>query len=311
MGEQPGEQVQSEEPRSLPGSRGASAQCLTDTALAEETQKRLHLREAQASSSRQTAVASSPVARVVDKKQGPPSLVELRSSGGAGECEGDCLGLFQLLPDGGEKARKSSGLTKGKQLSDDDSDSDDGEGGSQGPVYRQLHDGGNCHYYLYRAGDFWWVNDEVGVEDGRLRAKVVNKKDLVPPLNGWAYLAFGNWDSDPTMTCSREVSPACTEVRIEISGRAQEKLPQYAGRYLLMQGKHNRGRGVWQHASGANLYLRVIPSVFGYTSWTIGDTIDGSDGRIRSPSAGGHCPSDALVGVRNCQAGCMMIMVVG
>ena len=54
--EQPGEQVQSEEPRSLPGSRGASAQSLTDTALAEETQRRLHLREAQASSSRYLSV---------------------------------------------------------------------------------------------------------------------------------------------------------------------------------------------------------------------------------------------------------------
>jgi len=159
--EQPGEQVQSEEPRSLPGSRGASAQSLTDTALAEETQRRLHLREAQASSSRQTAVASSPVARVVYEKQGPPNMVELRSSGGAGEWRGSCLGLFQLLPD---------------------DVSDDGKGGSQGPVYRQLHDGDNWQMYLYRAGDFWWVSNKVGVEVGRLRAKVANKEDLLPPL---------------------------------------------------------------------------------------------------------------------------------
>ena len=54
---------------------------------------------------------------------GPPSLVELRSSGGAGENHGCCMGVYQLLPDGGE-------------------------GGS--PVYRQLHDGDNEQYYLYR-----------------------------------------------------------------------------------------------------------------------------------------------------------------
>ena len=55
---------------------------------------------------------------------GPPNMVELRSSGGAGKERGYCLGVFQLLP-GGVK------------------------GGSQGPVYRQLHDG-NWQFYLYR-----------------------------------------------------------------------------------------------------------------------------------------------------------------
>jgi len=199
---------------------------------------------------------------------GPPSHVELRSSGGAGEYEGHKLGVFQLLPDDG------------------------GKGGSQGPVYRQLHDGDNWQCYLYRAGDIWWVSRVVGVDDGYLKAKVVNKEDLLPPLNGWTYRDGGfSWQSDPTMTCSREVSPACSEVSIEISGRAQEKYPECAGRYLLMQGKLIRGRGVWQHASGAKLYLRVAT---GFSCWVIGSTIDGSDdNRIRSPSAGGHCPSDA------------------
>ena len=54
---------------------------------------------------------------------GPPSLVELRSSGGAGEVWGSRMGVYQLLPDVGE-------------------------GGS--PVYRQLHDGYNLQYYLCR-----------------------------------------------------------------------------------------------------------------------------------------------------------------
>ena len=56
---------------------------------------------------------------------GPPSLVELRSSGGAGEYQGDKPGLYQLLPGGGE-------------------------GGMQGPVYRQLHNTNDQHFYLYR-----------------------------------------------------------------------------------------------------------------------------------------------------------------
>ena len=56
---------------------------------------------------------------------GPPSLVELRSSGGAGEWIGDKLGLFQLLSGGGEDH-------------------------AQGPVYRQRHDTSDQHYYLYR-----------------------------------------------------------------------------------------------------------------------------------------------------------------
>merc|ERR1712192_23848 len=141
-----------------------------------------------------------------------------------------------------------------------------------------------------------------GKKDGWLKAKVVNQEDLLPPRNGWTYLTlYGKWESDPTMTCSREVSPACSEVRIELSGRAQEKHPQCAGRYLLMQGRHIRGRGVWQHASGANLFLRVVFSVY-YSTWVIGSTIDGSrGGRIRSASAGGRCPSDAsnIVSRRN------------
>ena len=52
-------------------------------------------------------------------------MVELRSSGGAGEKWGHWLGVFQLLPDGEGKARK-------------------------GPVYRQLHDGDDEQIYLYR-----------------------------------------------------------------------------------------------------------------------------------------------------------------
>ena len=57
---------------------------------------------------------------------GPPSLVELRSSGGAGEGYGSKLGLYQLLPGGGEEER------------------------TQGPVYQQLHNTNDQHVYIYR-----------------------------------------------------------------------------------------------------------------------------------------------------------------
>ena len=85
---------------------------------------------------------------------GPPSQVELSSSGGAGVEVGGCLGLFQLLPDGGEKAKKASGLFQGLfQLL-----SDGGEWGSQGPVYRQLHDGDNDEQvHLYRWDTFYCI----------------------------------------------------------------------------------------------------------------------------------------------------------
>ena len=85
---------------------------------------------------------------------GPPNMVELSSSGGAGEYKGDHLGLYQLLPDGGEKAKKASGLFQGLfQLL-----SDGGEWGSQGPVYRQLHDGDNDEQvHLYRWDTFYCI----------------------------------------------------------------------------------------------------------------------------------------------------------
>ena len=69
---------------------------------------------------------------------------------------------------------------------------------------------------LIRAGDFWRVSDEVGKEAGLMKAKVVWKEDqLMPPVNGWEYWDGGKWESDPTLVCSREVSPVCKEVRIE------------------------------------------------------------------------------------------------
>ena len=101
---------------------------------------------------------------------------------------------------------------------------------------------------LIRVGDFWWVYDKVGEEAGWLMAKVVTELDeLRPPLKGWDYWDGYNgdkWQSDPTLECSREVLPPCTEVTLELQGPAKEKWPELAGSYLPVEGKINRGRWV-------------------------------------------------------------------
>ena len=58
---------------------------------------------------------------------GTPLLLELRSRSGAGEDQGDTLGLYHLTIDPREESKR------------------------QGLVYRQLHNGDNQRqYYLYR-----------------------------------------------------------------------------------------------------------------------------------------------------------------
>merc|ERR1712004_956502 len=57
-------------------------------------------------------------------REGPPSFLELRCSGGAGEHQGSKMGVYQLLP-GGKK-------------------------GNLEPVYRQMHNANDdIHYFLY------------------------------------------------------------------------------------------------------------------------------------------------------------------
>ena len=99
---------------------------------------------------------------------------------------------------------------------------------------------------LIRAGDFWWVNKEVGKEGGWLKAKVLTEEDKqTPPIRGWTFAnGIGNWESDPTLVCSREVTPACSEIIVELEGEAKEKHPKLGGRYLPVKGKINRGRWV-------------------------------------------------------------------
>ena len=65
---------------------------------------------------------------------------------------------------------------------------------------------------LIRVDGYWLVSPEVGKKIDLLtglRAKVGKADPLLPPVQGWEYLAVvGKWNSDPTMECSREVLPA-------------------------------------------------------------------------------------------------------
>ena len=111
---------------------------------------------------------------------------------------------------------------------------------------------------LIRAGDFWWVYSEVGIKEGWLKAKVVTEEDKqMPPVKGWTCVdGKGKWVSDPTLECSREVTPACSKIIVELQGSTKEKpgswcdLGNYswfaglAGSYLPVEGKINRGRWV-------------------------------------------------------------------
>ena len=79
---------------------------------------------------------------------------------------------------------------------------------------------------LIRAGDFWWVWKEVGEEDGWLRAKVVSKEDqMMTPVKEWQYTdGKGNWPSDLTMVCSSDLSPACSEIVVQLKGKAENSV---------------------------------------------------------------------------------------
>ena len=96
----------------------------------------------------------------------------------------------------------------------------------------------------FRIGDYWWVSSEVGKETGRLKAKVGESDHLLPPVQGWEFYDGVKWESDPTMVCSRQVNPHCTEVIVELDNGAKEKRPDLAGSYLPVDGEYRRGRPV-------------------------------------------------------------------
>ena len=98
---------------------------------------------------------------------------------------------------------------------------------------------------LLRAGDFWYVSNELGKKGGWLRAKVETEEDKkMPPVQGWQYSDGSKWQSDPTFEASRQVSKPCFKVLVELHGAAKEKQPECAGIYKPLKGRHNRGRWV-------------------------------------------------------------------
>ena len=85
----------------------------------------------------------------------------------------------------------------------------------------------------------------MGKEVSWLKAKVVTEEDKqMPPVKGWTYLGGGKDQFDPTLVCSREVTPACSKIVVELQGAAKEEYPRCAGSYLPVKGKINRGRWV-------------------------------------------------------------------
>ena len=72
---------------------------------------------------------------------------------------------------------------------------------------------------IIRADGFWWVWEKVGERTGYMRTRVAFKADqMQPPVKGWEFWDGDKWQSDPLMECSREVTPVCDEVRVELKG---------------------------------------------------------------------------------------------
>ena len=114
---------------------------------------------------------------------------------------------------------------------------------------------------LIRSGDYWRVSTKVEGWGFNLIAKVGEADHMLPPVKGWEFYDGGKWVSDPTMECSREQSPACSEVIVELTGEALKKIPMCVGRYLPVEGKIIRGRPVGSFEKHLNNDL-VVGSQF-------------------------------------------------
>jgi len=217
--------------------------------------------------------------------------LSLSSSGGAGEWQGNSLGVFQYVRDGDE-----------------------------GHVYQQRHDGDGVGHFMFRLGQFWYVGPTLGTESGAyLRAPVQEEIDSIwidvsgtktpPPERGWQYHAGNNtryaeqyeeraWTIDSSTKLWGLSHLACPILSVGITGEAAEQWQSggsqagsgnWAGKYIAAANKWNRGRKVFQHESGTDKYL-FVPS-YQSSSWLIGSTIDDvGQAWISSGSAGTDCP---------------------
>ena len=65
--------------------------------------------------------------------------------------------------------------------------------------------------FFIRAGNHWWVSDQLGKEGGYMRAEVEEADKRLPPVKGWEVYTpgksmsrKGKWSSeDLTLECSR------------------------------------------------------------------------------------------------------------
>ena len=106
----------------------------------------------------------------------------------------------------------------------------------------------------------------VGKKGGFLRAKVDEADQLLPPVKGWESWDRDKWDSDQTPECSGKLSPACSEITVELTGGALNRLPMFAGSYLPagrlpVKEKFVRGRPVGSFEKHLNNDL-VVGSQF-------------------------------------------------
>ena len=67
-----------------------------------------------------------------------------------------------------------------------------------------------------RAGNFWYVSDQLGEKAGYLRAEVVEENNPLPPVNGWQFPKEDEWSDDNSLQCSREPSAPCKEIEVEL-----------------------------------------------------------------------------------------------
>ena len=69
---------------------------------------------------------------------------------------------------------------------------------------------------FFRYGQYWYVNDRIGVSGGLMRAPAGT--GMFPPVKGWEYSDGKGWVADLTLECGPPL-PSCKAVNVELSGR--------------------------------------------------------------------------------------------
>ena len=104
-----------------------------------------------------------------------------------------------------------------------------------------------------RYGTNWEVVTKLGKEYGRgLMAQAGEAEQLFPPVSGWSYFNRSSWLPHPSLECSREVSPPCKEIRVEL------KDSESNGVYLPLHGEYSCGRQVSFTILNPNIYQMII-----------------------------------------------------